>query len=331
MRKGLNKKEKKNYDFSRGIIEKANIEYNKGNLDEACKLYEEAFNYFVTTGDVLEYAMVKMEQGDKERALELIDGVIEIEPNEFRGYYFKGVFREYQQDDSEALKMFLEAEKYLNVNDITKDYAVFYFKIARIYDDLSDQDGDKREEFLANAKKYYKKALEIDEHLYYANLNLGSIYEKEDQLDEALELMLRANSDNKEEKMSAYNLGVIYAKKKEYDKAISYYLEEIGKEDFYPYAFYNLAILYKDIYKDYNKAKEYYIEGLKYLKNDHSLWYNLGCTYVLLNDFKSATDCFYFAISLNRSILDYMEDDKEISTYIINKEYNILQNKLKCN
>lgn len=327
-----NKKlEQKNYELSRKIIEKANIYYDKGDLDEASKLYEEAFNYFATLGDILEYAMIKMEQGDNDKALELINNVIDADKEDYRGYYFKGVFYEYQEDDEEALKHFLKTKNLLDIEKITKDEAVIFFKIGRIYDDLSDKYSDKKDEYLNLAKEYYKEALKYNPHLYYANLNLGSIYEKENVLDEALKLMLRANEDEKDEKMSAYNLGVIYAKMKEYDKAISYYKEELSKKDFYPYAYYNMGILYKDIYKDYEKTKECYLEGLKYLKDNASLWYNLGCIYVLLNDFKNATDCFYYSITLKPEIFNYMEEDDEIKTYVINREYNILQNKLKCN
>lgn len=327
----VNKKEQKNYELSRKLIEKAGILYDKGEVDEACKLYEQAFEYFVTYGDILEYSMIKMEQGENDRALELIDGIISMEPSDFRGPYFKGVYYEYQDNDKEALTHFLKAEELLNVKEITKDYATIYFKIGRIYDDLSDKEEENKKEYLDKAKEYYLKTLEIDENYYYANLNLGSIYEKDNKLDEALRLMLKANEVEKDEKMSAYNLGVIYAKKKDYDSAVKYYLEETTKKDFYPYAYYNLGIIYKDYYKDYKKAKEYYLECLKYLKKDPSLWYNLGCIYVLLNDFTNATDCFYCAINLKKEILDYMEDDQEIKTYIINKEYFNLQNKLKCN
>ena len=329
MKNKINKTEQKNYELSRKLIEKAGILYDKGELNEACKQYEEAFEYYVTYGDILEYSMIKMEQGEKDRALELIDGVIKAESKDFRGPYFKGVFYEYQNDDVEALKYFLEAEDLLDKKNIIKDYGVIYFKIGRIYDDLSDKVEDKKEEYLNKAILYYKKTLDIDEHYYYANLNLGSIYEKSDKLEEALVLFKRANEDLKEEKMSAYNLGVIYAKKKDYESAIKYYQEETTKKDFYPYAFYNLGIIYKDIYKDYEKAKECYINGLKYLKKEASLWYNLGCIYVLLADYKNATDCFYCAININPAILDYINDDKEISTYVINKEFQVLKNKLK--
>ena len=325
-----NKKlEQKNYELSRKIIEKANIYYDKGDLDEASKLYEEAFNYFATLGDILEYAMIKMEQGDNDKALELIDNVIDADKDDFRGYYFKGVFYEYQENDEEALKHFLKTETLLDLEKIGKDEAVIFFKIGRIYDDLSDKYEEKKTEYINQAKAYYQKALVYNPHLYYANLNLGSIYEKENILDKALELMLRAHEDEREEKMSAYNLGVIYAKMKEYDQAIKYYEEEVTKKEFYPYAYYNLGILYKDIYKDYEKAKSCYIDGLKYLKDNSSLWYNLGCVYCLLNDFKNATDCFYYSISIKPEIFDYLEEDKETQTYVINREYQNLKNKLK--
>ena len=107
------------------------------------------------------------------------------------------------------------------------------------------------------------------------------------------------------------------------------YLDEISKKEFYPYAYYNLGILYKDYYKDLMKAKEYYLKGLKYLQNDPSLWYNLGCAHVLSNDYKNASDCFYCAISLNEKILKYIELDEEIRDYINSIEFNNLKNKIK--
>ena len=331
MRKGLSKKEQKNYDISRGIIEKAGKAYDDGSLEEAIKLYEEAFEYYATTGDILEYVMMKMESGEKDKALDLINEVIGMNEEDFRGFYFRGSFYENQDNDEEALKDYLKAYELIKDMELSKEYGVIPFKIGRIYDDLSDKEKDKKDEYLDLAKKYYNITLKIDINHYYANLNLGSIYEKENKLDEALELLLRANSIDKDEKMSAYNLGVVYSKLKDYDKAVKYYLEEISKKEFYPFAYYNLAIIYKDIYNDYLKAKEYYIEGLKYLKKDASLWYNLGCTYVLLGDFKNATDCFYCSINLNPAILGFLEEDKEVSTYVINKEFKNLQNKLKCN
>lgn len=329
MRKGLSRKEQKKYDISRDIVDKANEAYNNGNPNEAIRLYEEAFSYFATAGDILEYAIIKMEQGDKEKALELINGVIEMDANDFRGHYFLGLFYENQDNDCEALNNYLKAYDLIKDKELTEEFAIIPFKIGRIYDDLSDKEESKKQLYIDLAKKYYLITLNIDEKYYYANLNLGSIYEKENKLEDALTLLHRANKADKDEKMSAYNLGVVYAKLKDYEKAIQYYLEEVTKKDFYPYAYYNVAILYKDIYKDYNKAKEYYIAGLKYLKKDASLWYNLGCTYVLLGDFKNATECFYCAINIKSDILDYMEDDQEIKTYLINKEYIILQNRLK--
>ena len=255
MKKDLNKKEYRNYELSRKIVEKAAIYYDKGDLDEASKLYEEAFQYFITISDVLEYAMIKMEQGNLDKALELIDGVIEMHNDDFRGYYFKGVYYEYQNNDEEALKHFLKAKNLMNNDELGKNEALLFFKIGRIYDDLSDKYEDKKDEYLNIAKEYYNKTLELDQDFYYANLNLGSIYEKENRLDEALKLMHHANTIEPNEKMSAYNLGVIYAKLNDYDKAITYYKEELTKEDFYPFAYYNLGIIYKDIYKDYEKAK----------------------------------------------------------------------------
>lgn len=303
------------------LIERAHFYGNQSNWDKCIDYYERAFEIMVRVEDLLDLSIVYLQVDNSYKALKGIEAVIEILPNDYRGYFYKGIYYEHIEDDLKALSYYLKAL------ELESRIPEIYFKIGRIYDDLSDvEDHDKNIEL---AKEYYFKTLELDENHYYANLNLGSIYERDDLYDEALKYTLKSHQVNSNEKMASYNLGVIYSKINEYEKAEKCYLEEITKQEFYPYAYYNLGIIYKDYYKDYYKAKEYYLKGLKYLKKDSSLWYNLGCAHVLTKDYKNAYDCLYCAISLNEKILDYIEMDDEIKDFIGTEYYEQLKNKFK--
>ena len=303
------------------LIERAQYYGNQSNWDKCIEYYQKAFEIMVRVDDLLDLSIVYLQIDNSFLALKGIDSVIEILPDDFRGYFYKGIYYEHIEDDLEALKYYLKSL------ELEKNVPEIYFKIGRIYDDLSDN--ENKLENIELAKEYYYKTLELDDNHYYANLNLGSMYERDNNLEEALKFTLKSYSVNKDEKMASYNLGVIYSKLNDFEKAKECYLEEITKKDFYPYAYYNLGIIYKDEDKDYLKAKEYYLKGLNYLKKDPSLWYNLGCVHVLTNDYSNAYDCFYCAISINEKILNYIELDQEIKDFLKTEYYEKLRNVFK--
>lgn len=305
------------------LIERAQYFGNNANWDKCIEYYNKAFEIMIKVDDLLDLSIVYLQVDNSFLALKGIDSVINLLPDNFKGYYYKGLYYEHLNDDANALTYYLKSL------ELEKNIAEIYFKIARIYDDLSDN--ENKEENITLAISYYNKALELDSNHYYANLNLGSIYERQNQLDKALHYTLISYQANKEEKMASYNLGVIYSKLNDFDKAIKCYSEEVTKKDFYPYAYYNLGIIYKEQIKDYNKAKEYYLKGLEYLPKDPSLWYNLGCVHVLNNDFKNAYDCFYCAIIINNKILKYLKEDSEIVEFINSDYYQLLVQKFSYN
>ena len=303
------------------LIERAQYYGNQSNWDKCIEYYQRAFEIKVCVDDLLDLSIVYLQIDNSFLALKGIDSVIEILPDDFRGYFYKGIYYEHIENDKEALKY------YLHSLELEKNVPEVYFKIGRIYDDLSDN-----EDLLDNielAKNYYYQTLELDPNHYYANLNLGSIFERSGQYDKALEYTLKSYQSNKLEKMASYNLGVIYSKLGNFEEAVKYYLDEITKKDFYPYAYYNLGIIFKDEYKDYWKSKEYYLKGLEFLQKDSSLWYNLGCVHVLTGDYQNAYDCFYCALSINSNIFKYFEKDEEIKEFIETEYFKKLENKFK--
>jgi tetratricopeptide (TPR) repeat protein len=195
-----------------------------------------------------------------------------------------------------------------------------YFNIAL----MAEEEGDEQK-----AYDYYKKTLLYAPDHFWANLNLGSFYEKRDYLELALEHTERAYRIDPKEKMVAYNLGVVYGKMKDFEKAKKYYLEEISKSNGYILAYSNLAIIYKDAEKDFKKARYYYLQGISKDKDNTLMWYNLGCLYVLMNDYENANNCLLYANMRDKTIFSYMEKDEELKEYRLTDSYSELLKKIK--
>ena len=51
--------------------------------------------------------------------------------------------------------------------------------------------------------------------------------------------------------------------------------------------------------QNYKEAVQVYMNALKYRPADYELYYNLGMTYTLLNDFSKAKECYEKAAQIN--------------------------------
>jgi len=189
-----------------------------------------------------------------------------------------------------------------------------------IFEDENDTD---------KAYDYYKKTLLYAPNHYWANLNLGSIYEKNNKFDLAILHTKKAYEINPNEKMAAYNLGVINGKLKNYQEAINYYLDEMKRKNCFMMAYLNIALIYKEIYHDYDTAKYYYIQGIARDKDNSTLWYNLGCLYVIINDYENGYNCLLYANIKDQSIKEYMAQDEELAEFKKSDLYKKLLKEIK--
>lgn len=203
----------------------------------------------------------------------------------------------------------LYLEKGLSYDNISAD---FYLTAAMFYDRLEEKD---------KAIKYYLKTLELNPHDYWANVNLGSIFEEDNRNEEALELFKRAYKVNPDESGISYNLAVVYTKLAEFNLAEKFYLEELTNEDAFIKTYCNLGLLYMNNLQDYEQAKKYFQTGLKLYPDEYDLWYNLACLYAIIHDFKNATECFLYLKYQDFDLMSLLTTDSDLVEYRKTAEY----------
>ncbi len=92
--------------------------------------------------------------------------------------------------------------------------------------------------------------------------NLGLIYIKQDQLDRAADMLMRALENQPDLAQAKQLLGYIENKRGHYLKARDLYLEALAAKPDYAVAHYNLALLYDIYLRDIPKAIEHYTRYL---------------------------------------------------------------------
>lgn len=294
------------------LIENARKARAKGNFREAIKYYQEAFTKKIIIKDLVDYGLVHLDNNQPIQAIEVFNEVVEVFPDLPHIYYYLGLAHEIIGKKDEAIKYYHTA--------VAKDpsFADAYFSLALLADESDNED---------LAIHYYKKTLLYNPHHFWANLNLGSFYEKRNQLDLALAHTRQAYRIDPKQKMVSYNLGVIYGKQKKFAEAKKYYLEEIEK-DGYILAYLNIALIYKDIYRDYESARYYYLAGISKDKDNAVLWYNLACVYLLSNDYENCYSCLLYAIMRDPSLKEFMLEDEELTDFIKSPYYEKLMKEI---
>jgi len=290
------------------LLQEARQFFKSSQYEQAIQRYEEIYEFGLIREDMLDLGSSYIEIKKFHQAEELFKSILTHDKDARSCYSLAFIYEEEGRYD-EALNYYEEAI------ELEPDHFFLYYDCAFLYDYLQRY---------AEAKEYYQKALAIDPNHFWGNINLGAIFEQEGNDQVALALFLKAYEADSKQSMVAYNLGVVYSKLQENDKALLYYLEELTKSNPYPQTYYNLGILYKSAFKDYEKAKQAYLKGLELNPEQYELWYNLGCLYVVMNDYLNATECFTYVYYKKRSLFKYIEEDSELSSYLKSPEYQLI-------
>ena len=302
------------------LIEDAKSNFRQEKLKEAIEIYEEAFKIKTILKDYIMYGCILIDNNELSKAENIFKELSE-QFSFYEIYYSLGVIYERTGRKYDAFN------QYLKVVEIEPNFDPAHFALAYMYDEKSE---DLKEniagENTIKAVEHYENVLRLDENNFWANINLGSIYERNELNETALKYFLKAYSIDKTKTMVCYNLGVVYYKLKQYEEALRYYLEELNHEEPFTSTYYNLGILYKDGFKDYEKSKLYYLKSLEINKEDYNVWYNLGCVHAINKDYQKAYDCFKYIYYKNKKYLNYLETDSELEDFRKTEYYDILKN-----
>ena len=157
------------------------------------------------------------------------------------------------------------------------------------------------------AEKNYLKAVDIDQDLLDAKLNLAILYLKIDNLNKS-EFFFNQILDKNKNFLVFYNFGLLQAEKKDYNKAISYFEKSYTLNNNFLPAQHHLAMAYTEI-KDYNLAVATYE---KLLKINDLKDINLGVIYNNLGNAYSSLKKFDLAYNYLLKALRYSIDKSKI-------------------
>ena len=157
------------------------------------------------------------------------------------------------------------------------------------------------------AEKNYLKAVDIDQDLLDAKLNLAILYLKIKNLNKS-EFFFNQILDKTKNFLVFYNFGLLQAEKKDYNKAISYFKKSYTLNNNFLPARHHLAMAYTEI-KDYNLAVATYE---KLLKTNDINDINLGVIYNNLGNVYSSLKKFDLAYNYLLKALRYSIDKSKI-------------------
>ncbi len=206
---------------------------------------------------------------------------------------FRDVTNLIQNFEYKQAKELLDQNKDQFLND-----GLFFSLLGYLYD---------CENNYVEAEKNYLKAVDIDQDLLDAKLNLAILYLKIKNLNKS-EFFFNQILDKTKNFLVFYNFGLLQAEKKDYNKAISYFEKSyILNNNFFP-AQHHLAMAYTEI-KDYNLAVATYE---KLLKTNDVKDINLGVIYNNLGNVYSSLKKFDLAYNYLLKALRYSIDKSKI-------------------
>ncbi len=178
---------------------------------------------------------------------------------------------------------------------------VIHISIYKIYNKMGLED---------KAKNIILKLVEKDKNSYYGHKILAEVYEKEDNLEIAIEEYIRASNIRPNEDKIQYKIAYLFNQTGKQNGAIKILQELLRKKPEWEDA----TLLLGDIFQEQERFKEavsVYLDAIQYHPENYDLYYNLGMVYTMLNDFQSAKE--------------YYEKAAELNSLLYNAKYNLGQ------
>lgn len=136
------------------------------------------------------------------------------------------------------------------------------------------------------AGRAYSKAIEMDNRLNAARLNLAHLYNRQGKNEKAISLFKTIIEQEPAFGMAYYSLGLLYAEENNMSAAILY-LGKAAEFEKNPRVYYNLGIAYQQTNQP-AKAEKTYLKGLQQDAGNADLMYALSILYIQLQNFAKA-------------------------------------------
>ena len=153
------------------------------------------------------------------------------------------------------------------------------------------------------AKKLYKKILNLDANHFESTFYLGTLCAQENNLNEAYKLLNKAIEINPNVEDVHNNLGLIYKELGEYNKALNCLKKAIEINPNYLEPYNNIGILFNEN-GEFENAKNYFNKSIEINSKHLPAYINLGNLYMRLNEIEKSEKYYKDAININPKYFD---------------------------
>jgi len=221
-------------------------------------------------------------KSEDQRAIELYQKAIRIDPEYFEPYNNLGILLNTYGRTQEAIPYYEKARQ------IKPNHSDTYNNLATAWQALKQYD---------QAMVFFEKALELNPENASPHNNMATMLNELGRTQEALGHYRTAASLNPGEPKVWYNLGNLFFQQNLPDSAEFYYLKSLSINPKYPDAMGNLGVV-KFNQKDYAGAIEWYSKALQANPEFRDAYYNLGVVYYYMNDTNASLNAFQKAAAL---------------------------------
>ncbi len=277
----------------------AKVESEKGNLEEAIRLYDLAINtadgYYPEA--LLNKGYILKQLDRNEEAADVYREALRLRPEYSEAHYNLALLFHRNNDYRQAVR------HYRNAVRSNPSYARAWYNAGVVFNAKGEPD---------SAKYYFEKALLHKPDYVKALLNLGVVHSNLQEYDKAISLYRNLLNDYPNYTPALFNLGLAYRKSDQnkeairaYEKLLEYDPENIG-------ALKNLGVLYGNE-NDHELAIQLYNDGIDITAKDPELRFNLALQYLESDSYLDAITHLNKAIQLDPDYLKAYEKLLEVT------------------
>ena len=267
--------------------------YNKGDLAEAAKFYNQAIEKNDSyAAPYTGLGWIYNDQGQFSKAIECFQKSISLYDGFAVPYNGLSYAYNFSNDYNKAIEYGNKAVQ------LDPKYAAAWNNIGFAYNNLGNYN---------KAVEYYNKAIAIAPNDEVPLANLGTVYFKQKQYSKAMEYYQKSIQINSNHSNVWYHMGHIYGENKEIDKAIESYKKATTLDPKNVRAWTMMGYLYNS-QKKYDDAKKCFKKALKLNPNSAAAWAGLGFACDGLEDYGGSHEAYKKAVEIEPTNDNYKKN-----------------------